>query len=83
MGKGRGGVVGAARKERTPGSVPCGGRGWEDGLCFDCQLEGADYCALRDVPRVLTLEGSAAVVLRLGAGRRARRAMRRGWVGWG
>jgi len=67
----------------TPPSVPCGGRGWEDGECYDCRREGADYCALRNTPRVVTLAGGAEVLLRFGGGRKARRATKLRRVHWG
>ena len=42
-------------------------RGGEEGMRFECRLEGATYCAPGDVPMEVALEGGAAVVLSLGA----------------
>ncbi len=66
----------ARRKRDDPLGIRCGGKGWRDGKCFDCQLDrGRDPCPLKNVPRQFTFDDSLLAALE--------RQQRRWWRGGG
>ncbi len=77
-------------KKRDSGSsmIPCGGKGWPKGKCFDCQLDrGRDPCPLKNVPRErdpgLNLPPGPEVTLEQMLIEVLQRQMRRGYWGGG
>ncbi len=68
------GEIMSARKSSSSRLIPCGGKGWRDGKCFDCKLDrGRDPCPLKNVPREFHFDDSLLAALE--------RQQRRWWRG--